>query len=1020
MKTRIRQSGIALGILLVLLCGQALADFTGYYAISPMNTGNWSLSNPMDISPRSGQSSVEIASDVTGDTQLTVTAQKAGTVTAQLLYQHRGASGYGYMINGTEYPVNSSSNQAVTFQVKAGDTFGFYIGSTAPQNAPSPQNPPGTLKISSFSPPSSSTCASGATAAPIISKVVPGGNDATVMFNYCQPAGQAVSYIVTAQPGGLTGAGSATPVIVSNLNSYTNYSFTVTATVGNNNYISAPQSAQTLCVITGTKPNGQNGCISAPPSPQAPTITGASLNGQNMQVNYSYSGPPQTLLFQAQATSTSTGKVYNSAQRTTGPLIINGLTPGHIYTVMVVASNTAGMGTASAPLKVGLAQLTIDSVVPGNQSAKITFGTSNGSDSGANISLTATPVGGGQAITAANISNPYILQGLNNGTSYTVTLMGINRYGSNSSLPSTVFTPGTVPGAPLNLQVLRGDGQATVTFQPPASNGGSAITKYSVVMEPGNIVVPVLESPAVVQGLSNGQQYAISVVATNAWGNGPTANFGNYMPGTLPASPTLQQIMIGDGLAQVFFNPLSNHNDLPITGYTVVATPPYGTPGGVVTASGKASPVLLTNLINGASYQLMLSATNILGQGPTTGGGVVVTTAQPNRPVIQSVAISGNNVAVSFYQGQPGHDPAKNYLVEAFEVTSTSALAGTGISFSGATSPLALPPLPWGKTYQFTVTAFNPTGPNVSAPSISYGMQRNRWMTGMPDNIPLGLLMVPGTHDSGSYDMATDLGETQDWDIATQLDNGIRFLDVRVANANAGNCSIKFQSYPFEVRHGFLCLGNFQTMVMEPVNNFLKNNPKETVMMSIRAEDTLNNSLFMKTVINQPANGFLTQVDSNTSLGSVRGKVVLFDRFGGGVGVPWAKPQMQDQDDYDLDNNCYFILAGGFFPWFDCSIDYPSKAQKVIEFLNLASQQQKTQGAASFWINFASAQWKGLYIGNNAEVANAGVTEYFRQLNQGEGGLPPARFGSTILMDYPDRQGDKVINSLLNFNRVAH
>ena len=63
-----------------------------------------------------------------------------------------------------------------------------------------------------------------------------------------------------------------------------------------------------------------------------------------------------------------------------------------------------------------------------------------------------------------------------------------------------------------------GDGQVSVSFTPPASNGGSAITGYTVTAQPGSITVPGTSSPIVVAGLANGQAYTFTVTATNAFG----------------------------------------------------------------------------------------------------------------------------------------------------------------------------------------------------------------------------------------------------------------------------------------------------------------------------------------------------------------------------------------------------------------------------------------------------------------------------------------------------------------------
>ena len=64
-----------------------------------------------------------------------------------------------------------------------------------------------------------------------------------------------------------------------------------------------------------------------------------------------------------------------------------------------------------------------------------------------------------------------------------------------------------------------GDGQ----LQPPASNGGSAITDYTVTSSPGSITAQGSASPITVTGLTNGTAYTFTVAATNAAGTGPSS-----------------------------------------------------------------------------------------------------------------------------------------------------------------------------------------------------------------------------------------------------------------------------------------------------------------------------------------------------------------------------------------------------------------------------------------------------------------------------------------------------------------
>jgi hypothetical protein len=102
----------------------------------------------------------------------------------------------------------------------------------------------------------------------------------------------------------------------------------------------------------------------------------------------------------------------------------------------------------------------------------------------------------------------------------------------------------------------------------------------------------------------------------------------------------------------------------------------------------------------------------------------------------------------------------------------------------------------------------------------------SNWMAAMDDDKLLMGLAIPGTHDSGAYKTVTP-GETQDWTITEQLESGIRFLDIRLAQTQDDD------SY-FEIKHGPLRFGNFNELVMEPVKKFLNAHPSETILMSIK------------------------------------------------------------------------------------------------------------------------------------------------------------------------------------------
>jgi hypothetical protein len=296
----------------------------------------------------------------------------------------------------------------------------------------------------------------------------------------------------------------------------------------------------------------------------------------------------------------------------------------------------------------------------------------------------------------------------------------------------------TAPEAPIAVAATAGNQQAMVSWQAP-SNGGNAMTSYTVVSSPDGIslTVPSSQTSATINGLRNGVAYTFTVTATNGVGTSyPSAPSGAVVPATVPDAPSNVSAAAGNASATVTWTAPFNEGSA-ITSYTVTSSPA----GGTATVPGSAFKAVVSGLSNGTSYTFTVSATNGVGTGPASPASNSVTPLGPPGAPTSVAAAAGNAQATVSWAA-----PADNGGTPITKYTVTAAPGGqTASTNDGTTLSATVTGLSNGVTYRFTVVAHNQVGDGpASSPSNAVTPSSGRppaWQA--PDNLGGGTFYTP-------------------------------------------------------------------------------------------------------------------------------------------------------------------------------------------------------------------------------------------------------------------------------------
>ncbi len=182
---------------------------------------------------------------------------------------------------------------------------------------------------------------------------------------------------------------------------------------------------------------------------------------------------------------------------------------------------------------------------------KIYLGTSPGGES-------RSPVG-----TSLVQGTGYTVTGLANGTTYYFWVTAVNTAGQSHASNEVSATPAATPGAPTGLTATAGNAQVTLSWTPPASDGGAVVNGYEIYLgtSPGGESRSPVGTSLVqgtgytVTGLANGTTYYFWVTAVNTAGQSHASKEVSATPAATPGAPTGLTATAGNAQVTLLWTP---------------------------------------------------------------------------------------------------------------------------------------------------------------------------------------------------------------------------------------------------------------------------------------------------------------------------------------------------------------------------------------------------------------------------------------------------------------------------------
>jgi large repetitive protein len=555
-----------------------------------------------------------------------------------------------------------------------------------------------------------------APAAPTITSITAGNQSASIAFTAGETNGSDIlNYKYSCLLAGqediwttLDTASTSSPILISSLVNGETYQVKIKA-------------------VSAAGESPESNALSVKPifKPTAPTITEVLAGDQSASITFTAGETNGSDITNYQYSATTSGEavwITLDPKTTTSPIPISSLANGETYFIKLRAVNEVGAGETSTntkqvkPVAAPVAP-TILSITGRDHNVSISY--TAGSDNGSAItsyqySCSLDGSVNWIAIDASAAATPIVVSGLTNGQTYQVKLKAINTIGESTESNELSGMPVAAPDAPTITSITAGNHSASIVFTANANNG-SAISNYQYSTDNGSSWITIdpssTISPIVASGLINGQTYQVKIKAVNGIGSSVASSAESVIPVAAPASPTIVRVDEGDHSLIIVYTANEN-NGSDITSYQYSIND--GVNWTILDVSAAASPIVVSNLSNGQTYQVKLNAANVIGVSETLPSISVIPSTNPVAPIITDITSGDQTASIAFTAGDANGAAITNY-----KYSTDNGANWTPLSPAATSSPISLTELENGKAYSIKLKALNRKGLSDESNALS-------------------------------------------------------------------------------------------------------------------------------------------------------------------------------------------------------------------------------------------------------------------------------------------------------------